>query len=134
MKTLSGTFAFKLTLLAAVAIASFFTFHACTKAHSVGDRKFVLNIPQITEVKSEKDFVNVLNRISKKGALCKIKMVHNDNSSEDGPPFKEIATTNITRSQKSGSQKSETGGARVNVSQLIASNDPADLTDVLNTF
>jgi hypothetical protein len=129
MKTLSGTFT--LVALAAVGIASIVMFHASTQAQSGTDAKFVLNIPERIELKKEKEkeFVDVLNRISTAGAQCRIEIVHEDGQIENGPPFKKITTTNIIRSQKT-----ETGGARIHVTQQVASSKPADLIDVLNTF
>ena len=141
MKTLSGTS--KLVILAAIGALSVLTFQAFAQTKRTPPPEppkekatFVLKIKNVTAVKNEQKFKDVLKNL--KTQLYEINMVHSQGASEDLPsptPFAKlgIKTDKVTASETA---KNEAGKEytliQVHVTQRVASMSTSDIQSVLN--
>jgi len=141
MKTLSGTS--KLVILAAIGALAVLTFQAFAQPKRTPPPEppkekatFVLKIKNVTAVKNEQKFKDVLKNL--KTQLYEINMVHSQGASEDLPsptPFAKlgIKTDKVTASETA---KNEAGKEytliQVHVTQQVASMSISDIQSVLN--
>ena len=141
MKTLSGTS--KLVILAAIGALAVLTFQAFAQPKRTPPPEppkekatFVLKIKNVTAVKNEQKFKDVLKNL--KTQLYEINMVHSQGASEDLPsptPFAKlgIKTDKVTASETA---KNEAGKEytliQVHVTQQVASMYISDIQSVLN--
>jgi len=141
MKTLSGTS--KLVILAAIGALAVLTFQAFAQPKRTPPPEppkekatFVLKIKNVTAVKNEQKFKDVLKNL--KTQLYEINMVHSQGASEDLPsptPFAKlgIKTDKVTASETA---KNEAGKEytliQVHVTQQVASMSTSDIQSVLN--
>ena len=141
MKTLSGSS--KLVILGAIGALSVLTFQAFAQSKrtpppepAASKGTFVLKIKNVTAVKDEQKFKDVLKNL--KTQLYEINMVHSQGASEDLPsptPFAKlgIKTDKVTASETA---KNEAGKEytliQVHVTQQVASMSISDIQSVLN--
>ena len=152
MKTLSGTFAFKLALLAVIAIVAVLTFRAFaqgtpTPASADGKFKFALKIG-----KTKTDFVDVKSKGEFDDALCILEKnggdIHEVGYKEDAnasptpigqyKPKCRNASINTDKVTKSELAKNAPAGESAandpNAVFRVQSNSATDIKNVLDTF
>jgi hypothetical protein len=142
MKTLSGTS--KLVILAAIGALAVLTFQAFAQPKPRPSpteppkekATFVLKIKNVTAVKNEQKFKDVLKNL--KTQLYEIHMVHSQGASEDLPsptPFAKlgIKTDKVTASETARKEAGkELTLIQVHVTQRVASMSTSDIQSVLN--
>ena len=141
MKTLSGTFAFKLVVLAAVAVIAVLAFRAFMQKD---EATFVLKIQKVTPVKNEADFENVLRNL--KTQLYEIYVIDERGNrrkivpSTTRSPSSAQSTLNINTDKITTSElalaKKDVGGNDVSpsgtVTYKVLSMSAEDIKDVLD--
>lgn len=152
MKTLSGTFTFKLIVLAAIGLLAGLTLRAF--AQTPTGTIYVLEIKgnPYVELKNSTvaDFKNLLNTIDKDGANGTKVTIKEAVGEASGPPFTSVVTSGSATSATAGAGSGIRGSAhgtqvagaesttevkgRVQVTQRVATSSAADLKKVVGSF
>lgn len=158
MKTLSGTFTFKLIVLAVIGLLAGLTLRVFAQTPTPQVYVLTINGDPYVELKkgTTDDFKKLLNSFDPTGAKgSKITVMAGDGSGlETGPPFASVATSGSATSSRAASSgtalkgsvhgtqvastestTSTTGAkARVQVTQQVATSNAADLKKVVDSF
>jgi hypothetical protein len=144
MKALSGTFAFKLALVAAIAVVAVLTFRAFAQPPPAADKKFTLKIGRTAD-----EYVDVTSKDKFDEALCALKAKNGDfkirfkkdaaaTPVDDYDPLCRtvgINTDKVTTSELAKNAPAEQSSAYdPNAVYRVSSNSAADIKAVLDTF
>lgn len=143
MKTLSGTFAFKLAVLAVVATVAVLTFRAfaqtpsakATQPSTADQAIFVLKIQKATPVRDEAKFENVLKKL--RTQLYQIDVVDQKGNRREIRPSTaqnklNINTDKVTASEMAGEKGAGPEPSGPRVVQSVSTMYTSDLQDVVN--
>ncbi len=154
MKTLSGTFAFKLIVLAVIGLLAGLTLRAFAQAPTSQGTIYVLEIKgnPYVELKNSTvaDFKDLLNKIDKDGANGTKVTIKEAAGEASGPPFSSVVTSGSASSgttgagsgirgsvhgtQVAGAESTTEAKGRVQVTQRVATSSAADLKKVVDSF
>lgn len=146
MKALSGTFAFKLGLLAVIAIVAVITFRAFAQPQPAADKKFKFTLKigktetEYVDVKNKEDFDKALCALKAKGGYFKVGFKKDPEATPIDPydpacPTASINTDKVTTSELA--KNAPAGGSAANdpnVVHYLRSDSAPDIKDVLDTF
>jgi hypothetical protein len=140
MKALSGTFAFKLALLAVIAIVVVLTFRAFAQPQPADGKKFTLKIgrsdTEFVDVRSKGGFINKLKQLKEDQYQIDFKD-HDGAPVEHYPPLPRVSikTDKITTSEVARTEPAEESSAYdPNVVHRVQSNSATEIKSVLDEF
>jgi hypothetical protein len=139
MKALSGTFAFKLALVAAIAVVAVLTFRAFAQPQPGAGQKFTLKIgrsdTEYVDVKSKDAFDQALKALAAHEGQYDIRFLNKAGEQPIHPYRVSIKTDKVITSEVAQNAPAEESAAYdPNAVYNVKSNSATDIKNVLDTF
>jgi hypothetical protein len=146
MKALSGTFAFKLALVAAIAVVAVLTFRAFAQPQPAADKKFKFTLKigktetEYVDVKNKEDFDKALCALKAKGGYFKVGFKKDPETTPIDPYDPTCSTASINTDKVTTSELAKNAPAGESAANdphavyRVQSNSATDIQAVLDTF